>query len=35
MVQMWSVKPAAMAGVRCNHRLGDPLPLVGSGGAKW
>ena len=22
MVQMWSVKPAAMAGVRCNHRLG-------------
>ncbi len=34
MVQMWSVNPAAMAGVRCTHRLSEPLPLVGSGCAK-
>jgi hypothetical protein len=30
-IQMWSVEPAAMASVRYNHSVSDPLPLVSSG----
>ena len=37
IVQMWSVNPAAMAGVRSRHFLGEPCkPLVGMGCAsRW
>ncbi len=31
MVHIWSVMPAAIAGVRCSHSFGEPLPFVGIG----
>jgi len=34
IVQAWSVKPAATAGVRCCQSLGEPLPRVGMGSGK-
>lgn len=30
-LQIWSVHPAAMAGVQGRHCVAEPLPLVGSG----
>ena len=34
MVQIWSVMPAAIAGVCGSHSFGEPLPLVGIGTGK-